>query len=58
MQALDTNLSSASVVPSRKPKERIDGKKHAMEQIVGKFREAKVEPGKGLTVGKMCRKWA
>ena len=34
-------------------------KKHAVEQIVGKFREAEVELGKHLKVEqKMCCKWA
>ena len=44
---------------SENRKGEIASKKHAMEQVVGKFREAKVEPGKGLTGGQRCvASWA
>ena len=52
--------------PERKPcavfenrKGQMASKKRAVEQIVGKFREAKVEPGTGLTAGQRCvASWA
>jgi putative transposase len=33
-------------------------KKHTVEQIIGKLREAEVELAKGQTVGEVCRKLA